>query len=121
MDRIFIRDLEVCCIIGTMPHERVQGQKVVLNIELECDLRPAGRSDELADTVDYCGIRDELQAALGVSQDQLIERLAQRAATICLAHAPVSAVTITLDKPGALTGARSVAVRIRRERESRSA
>jgi dihydroneopterin aldolase len=116
MDQILIRDLAVTCIVGTRPHERETPQQVILNIELACDLSRAGASDALADTMDYVTLRDELMAELGASSFYLIERLAQRAAELCLSHATVAAATVTVDKPGALTGARSVAVSIRRER-----
>jgi len=47
------------------------------------------------------------------SRFRLIERLAQEVAETCLAFPGVAGVTVTLDKPGAVRGARSVAVEIR--------
>ena len=46
----------------------------------------------------------------------LIEKLADNIADMCLQELKVRAVTVTVDKPGALTKARSVAVEIRREK-----
>lgn len=115
-DRIHVRDLQVPCIIGIFPKERLAKQTVLLNLVLECDLAPAARSDRIEDTVDYKTLKDRLVGEIGRSEHFLIERLAQHAADLCLADIRVRAVTVTVDKPGALTGARSVAVEIRRER-----
>ena len=38
---------------GTLPAERELGQPFVVSVELRLDLRPAGRSDDLSQTVDY--------------------------------------------------------------------
>lgn len=115
-DSILIRDLIVHCIVGTEDRERVTRQPVMLNVVMECDLRSAAASDRLEDTVDYVTIKNRILAMVEASSDLLIERLADRVAALCLDDRRVAAVEVTLDKPGALTGARSVAVRIRRTR-----
>ena len=115
-DRITIRDLEIECIVGTQPKERVTPQTVRINIVLECDLAPAAKSDDIADTVDYKLLKNRLVEAIERSDFYLIERMAEHVAGMCLEEARVQAVTVTVDKPGALTGARSVAVEITRKR-----
>jgi dihydroneopterin aldolase/D-erythro-7,8-dihydroneopterin triphosphate epimerase len=52
-DRIYIRDLVVCCTIGIDEQERANKQNVLVQIVLETDLRRAGRTDALEDTIDY--------------------------------------------------------------------
>lgn len=115
-DRIHIRDLAVRCIIGVFPEERRERQDVVINITLECDCRPAARSDDLRDAVDYKKIKRAVLRLVEGSEFQLIETLAERIADICLANPKVEAVRVTVDKPGALRFARSVAVEIERRR-----
>ena len=115
-DRILIRDLAVRCIIGTMPKERKQPQRVILDLVLDCDLHAAGKSDRLDDTMDYKALKDEVVRFVQASQYFLLERLADRVAALCLKEQRVHAVTVTIDKPGALTQARSVAVEITRRR-----
>lgn len=115
-DRILIRDLQVACIIGIYPKERLAKQMVILNLALECDLATAAASDAIADTVNYKELKDRIVGEVGVSEHLLIEKLAQHVASLCLVDSRVRAVTVTVDKPGALTGARSVAVEIRRTR-----
>jgi len=116
MDKIHIRDLCVPCIIGINPHERTEKQDVLINITLVCDCSTACCSDRIEDTIDYKTLKDELVAFVSGSQFFLIEKMAQEIASHCLATAGVESVIVTVDKPGALTGARSVAVEIERSR-----
>jgi len=113
-DKIHIRDLVVSCIVGTRPAERVRRRKVVVNLVLLCDLSRAGKTDNLRHTVDYAAVCQRVTAVVRSSRFQLMERLAQAVADTCLAFDGVSGVQVTLDKPGAVRGARSVAVDIQR-------
>ena len=113
-DYIYIRDLAVSCIVGINPRERIVPQTVLISIRLTCDLARAAVSDDIADTVDYKTLKDELLAMLEPSAFFLIERMADVVARHCLSCAGVTGVRVTVDKPGALTGARSVAVEIER-------
>lgn len=119
MDKIIIRDLRVCPVIGTLPHEREAGQDVILNVEIYTDLSAAGRSDELMDTIDYKALKKQIVEMAENSSFLLIERLAQAVADVCLDRDGVEKVKICLDKPGALSRARSVAVEIERSKKLR--
>jgi FolB domain-containing protein len=114
MDVIHVRDLQIECIIGTEPKERVLKQKVGFNLALECNLGRACASDRIEDTVNYKTLRDRIVDFVQDSRFELIETLAEKVAQLCLEDRRVAAVTVTLDKPGALTMSRSVAVEIRR-------
>ncbi len=116
MDKIFIYDLLLRCIIGIYPHERVEKQDVLVNVALECDLAQAGESDRIEDTVDYKSIKKEIIRLVEGSAFNLIEKLAAEIARVCLAADGVRRVTVTVDKPGALRFTRSVAVEITREK-----
>ena len=115
LDRIYIRDLTVECIVGVNPEERVQKQLIVINIVLYVDLSRPGLSDALADTIDYKAVKIAVMREVEVSQFQLIERLAERIAEIALGFGAARA-EVCVDKPGALRFARSVAVEISRSR-----
>jgi len=117
-DRIHIRDLMISCIVGTKPDERVHKQNVTLNLTLESDLSDAARSDSIEDTVNYQVLKNEIVALVEKSEYFLIETLSTKVAELCLSRDGVDAVTVSVDKPGALTKARSVAVEIRREATS---
>jgi FolB domain-containing protein len=117
MDKMSIRDIKLKCIIGTRPIERKRKQWVVINVALDCDLRKAGRTDRLEDTVNYKQIKDRIAELVEKSRFFLLEKMADRVADICLKVPGVKAVTVTVDKPGALTKARSAAVEIRRRKK----
>ena len=116
LDRIHIRDLLLRCVVGVYDWERREKQDVLLNITLYADLRTACRTDRIEDTVDYKAIKKKVAAMVEVSSYALIERLAEQVADICLEHPRVERVDVSVDKPGALRFARSVAIEIVRER-----
>ena len=116
MDRISIRDLALRCIIGVQDFERREKQDVVINVELEADLREAGASDDIADTVDYKAIKKRIIALVEDSRFNLIEALAEAIARVALEDPRVERVKVLVEKPGALRFARSVGVEIVRER-----
>lgn len=116
MDKIFIRELVLRCVIGCYSAERNEVQEIVVSLEMECDLRKAGRSDDLNDTVDYFAMKEAIVALGDESRFQLIESLAERIADIALANDKVQRVVVTIDKPDALQFAKSSAVEIVRTR-----
>ncbi len=119
MEWIEIRDLRAICIIGINPRERVDPQEIIINIRMEADVAKACRSDDIADTIDYKVLKDEILAFCTASSYYLIERLADEMAQRVLAYSErVQGVRVTVDKPGALTGARSVAVTVSRSRDA---
>lgn len=119
-DRIYLRDLLVRCIVGIYPEERREKQDVILNITLFADLRRACRSDEIEDTVDYKRVKKRVLAMVQNSEFLLVERLAQAVADLCLEDQQIQQVEVTVDKPGALRFARSVAVSIHRRQENQA-
>ncbi len=116
MDRILIKDLLVRCILGLTAEERREKQDVLISVALFTDLAKAGRTDRSEDTVDYRAVKKEILAVAEDSQYHLAEALAERVAETCLAHLAVQRVHVTVEKPGALRFARSVAVEIDRSR-----
>ena len=117
LDAIHIRDLHLRCIIGVFDDERRAKQDVVITVSMNADLRQAGVSDRIEDTVDYKGIKKRILALVEESTFFLVESLADNIARICLENERVMCARVTVDKPGALRFARSVAVEIVRERE----
>jgi D-erythro-7,8-dihydroneopterin triphosphate epimerase len=115
-DKIYINDLQLSCIIGVNDLERTQKQDVIINVALYADLNKPCQTDNLADSVDYKKIKKEIIAMVENSSFNLIERLADEIAKICLAHSLVKAVQVSIEKPGALRFAKSVGVEIFRNR-----
>jgi dihydroneopterin aldolase len=114
MDKIFITDLSVECIVGVWVWERQVKQTVVLDIEMAADIRKAAASEKLEDTIDYKKVSKRLQSFIGESQFQLVETLTERVAEIIIKEFGVAWVKVKLNKQGALRGARDVGVIIER-------
>ena len=116
MDYILIEDLLVRCIIGISADERRERQDVVINLRLGCDTRPAAAADDFAQALDYRAIKKSVFAMAEASQFLLVETLAERIAELCLRELRCVSADVTVEKPSALRFARSVGVRILRER-----
>lgn len=115
LDKIHVRDLLAKCIVGVHPEEALVAREIRIDIALHADLRAAGKSDSINDTVDYEKVAQRALAAVEGASYGLVERLAEHIAETCLEDVRVRRVTVTVDKPGALRSARSVAVEITRD------
>ena len=112
MDKIFIRDLLLRCIIGINPEERVNKQDVLINLTLYTDFSGAIKTENIDDAVNYKKLKLAVMAMVEQSSYLLVEKLAQAVADICLKAEGVQAVRVGVEKPTALRFARSVGVEI---------
>lgn len=101
LDRISIRGLRARGRHGVFDFERREGQEFVVDAVLGVDTRPAARSDDVSDTVDYGELSDRLVAVVEGEPVNLIETLAQRLADVCLDSPRVVEVEVTVHKPDA--------------------
>ena len=112
-----VRDLRVDCIVGIYPHERVQTQPILLDIEIDYDFEPASRSDAIDDVVDYDMVVSSLTELIQARKFQLIEAMAEAAAALLLARVPAaSRVRLEIRKPAAVPRAQHSFVRVERTR-----
>lgn len=84
-------------VVGVLAHEQVEPQPVEIDLVLEVDLRAAGESDTLDDTVDYGAIADACMAAL-VEPVALLETAASRMAEVALGDPRVLRVEVGVRK-----------------------
>jgi FolB domain-containing protein len=120
MDQIFIKDLVARGIIGINDWERENPQEMVINIVLFTDLRKAGESDDIHDSVDYRSIAKKVLSHAEKARRLTVEALAADLASLCLEDTRVEKVKIRVEKPGALRFSRSVGVEIERTKENKS-
>lgn len=85
-DRIELRGLRLVGLVGVLDHERATGQPLEVDLDLSVDLTAAGRSDDLADTVDYGAVCTAVAAAVAAGHVALLEHLATRVADAVLAR-----------------------------------
>ncbi|MCR5184431.1 MAG: dihydroneopterin aldolase [Opitutales bacterium] len=120
-DKIIIGGLKIYGYHGVLPEERENGQTFFVDLELALDLRRAGTSDDLGDTVNYAEICQKVKALTeAVPACFLIEALAEKIAALVLRDfAAVKTVLVRVHKPQAPVGVpvADVAVQILRSRE----
>ena len=92
-------------MIGVYPEERRVFRDLEADVRLSVGLRAAGRSDDLADTIDYASLAERLRAVAAASRFRLLEALAEALAAEALRDPRVGAVEIALRKPGAVPDA----------------
>jgi 7,8-dihydroneopterin aldolase/epimerase/oxygenase len=99
-DRILLEGMVFYGRHGTLPAERELGQPFVVDVELYLDLRPAGLSDDLTQTVDYGEVHRRTQEIVEGPPVNLTETVAERIAAVILENYPaVEAVRVKVAKP----------------------
>src|SRR5574340_239315 len=108
MDSVFIRDLRVETVVGIYDWERRIRQIVSLDLDMSTDIRRAAGSDRIEDTLDYKAVAKRVAQFVSAAQFQLVETLAEKVAALVLDEFKVTQVKVTLHKPGAVSGSKSV-------------
>jgi 7,8-dihydroneopterin aldolase/epimerase/oxygenase len=114
MDIVFIRDLRIDTVVGVYDWERRIRQTVILDLDMGTDIRRAAASDKIDDTLDYKTVAKRIIQYVSEQQFQLVETLAENVAAIVLKEFKVPWVKVTLHKPGAVSGSKSVGIIIER-------
>ncbi len=117
-DRIHLFDVTLDCRIGVSAEERRDSQRLLADVSVDTDIRPAAASGDVEATIDYARILDLLQEIAGAKEYVLIETLVEAMAARILERFPVARVRILLKKPAALRqrGVGAAAVEIVRQR-----
>jgi dihydroneopterin aldolase len=100
-DQLSVTGIECFAHHGVFEHERREGQVFLVDLVLGVDTRPAARSDDLHDTVDYGSLVARVKAAVESDPVDLIETLAQRISDVCVSDDRVEWARVTVHKPGA--------------------
>lgn len=117
-DTIQLRGVRLQARVGVPDEERAAPQQIIVDADLDWDIRAAAAKDDFSATIDYAAVRDTLAEVASAQPWHLIEAIAERMAAALLDRYPTARVRILLKKPEALR-ARGVdypAVEILRER-----
>ena len=117
-DRVELRGLRALGIHGVLPEEQSRPQPFEVDLDIEADLSAAGRSDDLADTIDYGAVAEMVAKVVSSERFALLERLAERIAEVVLDDGRATAVTVSVRKlrPPVPVELATAGVRIRRTR-----
>ena len=100
-DSIILKGLRIPARHGATEEERAAGQTFVLDVVATLDLMPAGRTDDLSETVDYGFLAGAIHRQVSGEQWNLIETVAERVADLVLENGQVTRVEVTVHKPEA--------------------
>lgn len=114
MDQVFIEGLRVETVIGVYDWEKRIRQTLVFDLWLGTDIRPAAGNDDIAQTLDYAQICEQVTEFVSSSRFELVETVAERVAQLILDNHPCPWIRLKVSKPGAVATATNVGVMIER-------
>ena len=101
-DRIFLLGMEFVGRHGVTDEERSEPQTIEVDVELTVDLRTAGTTDDLDQTVDYAAAFDRCRIIVEERTFHLVEGIAEAiAADLLDSFERIESVLVRIRKPGA--------------------
>lgn len=104
LDHISLVGIQERGLHGMLDHERQDGQLFLVDADIYLDLRDAGASDQITDTVDYSRVSKLISRIITGPPCDLLEKVATQIAEETLQLARVKAVRVCLHKPQAPLG-----------------
>ena len=98
-DRILLEGMAFYGYHGADPAERELGQRFVVDLEMHRDLKPAGLSDDLRDTVSYTRLYSIVKDVVEGPSRSLLESLAEAIANRVIADCDAESVRVRVKKP----------------------
>lgn len=117
-DKIFIHELKIFCIIGTLPKERKKKQPVLINLEFYAPIKKAAKTDNIKSAIDYQKIVNRITVFVSKSRFYLIETLAEKLASILLKEFALKKIALIIKKPEAIRNAKTVGIKIVRGKKA---
>jgi len=98
MDLIHIHDLEVSYRVGVPDEERAQPQRLLLDLQLHLDFRPAAADDDLTKTINYFAVTQRLLKFGENREWRLIEKLAEDISSTILSEFRPTRIRVEVKK-----------------------
>ena len=113
MDKIFLHGMKAETLIGVYEWERQQRQTMLLDLDIALP-EQATQQDDIAQTIHYGEVCQQLRQQLATRDFLLLESLAQYVADFILTDFDAKWVRVRIAKPGILPNVQSVGVEIER-------
>lgn len=116
MDELRISGIQAKGFHGLFDFEQRDGQRFIVDLLLHLNLKSAGESDSIEDTVDYAAMTARVKEIIESGPYRLIERLAEVIASSLKEEFSLSNIEVTVHKPDAPVGVpvSDISVTIRR-------
>ena len=115
VDKIVIQGLFCHARVGVTDEERRVRQRILIDLDLDVDLGPAGKSDRVEETVDYAAVAQESRRLAESKPFRLAEAVAEEVAAKLLQRFDLLQVRVKVRK-FSVPGVESVGVEIIRQR-----
>lgn len=115
MDIVFIEQLTVMAMIGVYDWEQQRLQKLVFDLEMGWDNRPAALSENIADCLSYANVSEAVLSLVSGQRFALVERVAEMVAERLITQFQLPWIRIKVYKPGAVPQAVNVGLIIERK------
>lgn len=119
LDKILLKNMQFYGYHGLFPEENKLGQRFQVDLELYSDLKTAGKSDDMNDSIDYGEVYKCVQHIVEGEKKSLVEAVAEQIAEKLLkTFSKLQACDVKVIKPDPPIPGHyeSVAVQIYRER-----
>ena len=113
---VFVRDLELMALIGIYDHEKVDPQRIIVNLDLSVQEGDGPQGDDIGHVVSYEIVVKKVEQIIADGHINLVETLCEKIAAACLRDRRVVAARVRVEKPDIIKNARSVGVEIERQR-----
>ena len=114
--RIFITNLTLNGYIGIYPAEKIEPQKIIINLAcVYCSCVPE-KNASLDKVVCYKQLAHGIEALISKGHIPFVENLADEIIDMCFTDERITDVTVRVEKPDALSNAAAVGVELTRSR-----
>jgi dihydroneopterin aldolase len=104
-DSILLEGMQIPAALGVTAAERRMRRPVRIDLTLDLPLARAGRSDRIADTIDYGDVFRVVEEVAGAREHRLVEALGERIAAALFERFPIERIVVTIRKTSPLPGA----------------
>ena len=98
-DKIILKGMRFFGFHGVHDEERKAGQYFLVDLECTTNLRKAGISDNLEDTINYSDIYQKVRKITEGTPRNLLETVAEEIADVLISDYPIKKATIKISKP----------------------
>lgn len=100
MDKIFVNKMEFYGYHGVFSEENRLGQRFIVDLMVEADLKAAGKSDDLTQSINYGELYSLCKKIVEGETYKLVEAVAERIAEECLSQfSRANSCTVKVIKP----------------------
>ena len=109
---IFVRNLALDAFIGVYDEEQGVSQPILIDLEVEVMEPAAPEGDRLEDVMCYNRLTTGVKDIIAGGHIKLVETLAERIASLVLAHPMALSVRVRVEKPNAIAEAAAAGIEI---------